>query len=178
MPGSLFIKKARSCEEQLTKVRKKYHDKYIDFTNNKQLLSDHPFPKGTCLIVGDSILAGIDENRLSTGKHKVKVRYFPGARTDDMYDYTKPLLRKLPGYIILHIGANDAVNNTSREILDKILKLKTYIQKKLPKCQITISTPVKRHDHGKASLTISHLCKKFKDLSISIVDKYWSFLFK
>ena len=160
----------RSCEEQLTEVRKNYHDKYITFANNKQVLSDHPFPKGTCLIVGDSILAGIDENRLSTGKHKVKVRYFPGARTDDMYDYMKPLLRKLPDYIILHIGTNDAVNNTSREILDKILKLKTYIQKELPKCQITISTPIKRHDHGKASLTISHLCKKFKDLSISIVD--------
>ena len=67
------LKKARSCEEQLTKVRKKYHRKYIAFTNNKQLLLDHPFPKGTCLIAGDSILAGTDKNRLSTGKHKVKV---------------------------------------------------------------------------------------------------------
>ena len=98
--------------------------------------------------------------RLNIG-WKVKVRYFVGGRTDDMYDYMKPLLRKLPDYIILHIGTNDAVNNTSREILDKILKLKTYIQKELPKCQITISTPIKRHDHGKASLAISHLCKKF-----------------
>ena len=87
------LNKVWSCEEQLTEVHKKYYDKYITFTNNKQLLSNHPFPKGTCLIVGDSILAGIDENRLSTGKHKVKVRYFPGARTDDMYDYMKSLLR-------------------------------------------------------------------------------------
>ena len=86
-----------SCEEQLPEVRKKYHDKYIAFTNNKQLSSDHPFPKGTCLIVGDSILAGIDEHRLSTGKKKVQGRYFPGARTDDMYDYMKPLLRKYTG---------------------------------------------------------------------------------
>ena len=54
--------------------------------------------------------------------------------------------------------------------MDKVLKMKTYIQKQLPKCQITISTPIKRHDHGKTSLAISHLCKKFKDLSISIVD--------
>ena len=82
----------------------------------------------------------------------------------------KPLLRKLLDYITLHIGTNYAVSNTSREILDKILKLKTYIQKELPKCQITISTPVKRHNHRKASLTISHLSKKFKDLSKSIVD--------
>ena len=82
----------------------------------------------------------------------------------------KPLLRKLLDYIILHIGTNDPVNNTSREILYKILKLKTYIQKELLKRQITISTPIKQLDHGKASLTISHLCKKFKDLSISVVD--------
>ena len=62
--------------------------------------------------------------RLNIG-WKVKVRYFVGGRTDDMYGYMKPLLRKLPDYIILHIGTNDAVNNTSRKIFDKILKLKT-----------------------------------------------------
>ena len=82
----------------------------------------------------------------------------------------KPLLRKLLDYITLHIGTNYAISSTSGEILDKILKLNTYIQKELPKCQITISTPIKRHDHRKASLTISHLGKKFKDLSTSIVD--------
>ena len=60
--------------------------------------------------------------------------------------------------------------NTPRKNLDKILKLKTYIQKEFPKCKITISTPIKRHDHGQASLTISHSSKKFKDLSISVVD--------
>ena len=118
----------RSCEEQLTEVRKKYQFKYITFTNNKQLLSDHPFPKGTCLIVRDWILAEIDENRLSTGKHKVKVRYFPGACTDDMYDYMKPLLSKLPDYIILHIGRKDAFDNTSRETFEKCLKPKTYTE--------------------------------------------------
>ena len=98
------LNKVRSCEEQLTEIRKKYHEKYITFTNNKQVLLDHSFPKGTCLFDGDLMLAAIDENRLKTGKHKVKVRYFLGARTDDTYDYMKPLLRKLLDYIILHIG--------------------------------------------------------------------------
>ena len=54
--------------------------------------------------------------------------------------------------------------------MDKILKLKTYIQKELPKCKITISKQIKRHDHGKSSLTTSHLSKKLKDLNISVVD--------
>ena len=73
----------------------------------------------------------------------------------------------------MHIGTNDALHNTSREILEKSFKLETYIQKELPKCKITISTTIKRQDHGKASLTISHLSTKFKDLSISVVgDAY------
>ena len=80
-----------------------------------------------------------------------------------MYDYMKPLLRKLPNYIIWHIGTDDALDNKSTEILDKILKRKTYKQKELPKRKITVSTPVKRHGHGEASLTISHLSNKLKN---------------
>ena len=78
-------------------------------------------------------------------------------------------LQKLPDYIIWNMGTMQW-NNTSREILDKILKLKTYIQKELPKCEVTISTLIKRQDYGKAWFTISHLSKKFKDLNISAVD--------
>ena len=114
------LNKVPSCEELLTEIRKKYHDKYIAFTNIKQVLPDHPFPKGTGLIFEDSMLAGIEENQLKSGKYKVKVRYFPGALTDDMYDYMKPLLWKLPDYIILHIGTNDT--------LDKIHKGKFWIK--------------------------------------------------
>ena len=55
-------------------------------------MPDHPFPKYKCLIAGGSMLAGIDNNQLKTGKHKVTVRYFPGARTDGRYDCMKPLL--------------------------------------------------------------------------------------
>ena len=115
------------------------------------------------------MLSGIEENWLKTGKHKVKVKYFPGACADDMYDYMKPLLWKLLDYIILHIGTKDAFDNTSREIFEKILNLKTYVRKELLKYKITISTPIKWHDHGKVSVTILHLSQKFKDLSISFV---------
>ena len=45
---------------------------------------DHPFSKSTCLNFAGSMLDGIDENRLKTGKPKVKVKYFRGARTNDI----------------------------------------------------------------------------------------------
>ena len=82
-------------------------------------MPDHPFPKGQCLIAGAPMLAGIEENRLKTGKHKVKVKYFPGACTHDMYDYMKAQLWKLPDYVILYIETKNAFDNTSREIFEK-----------------------------------------------------------
>ena len=46
----------------------------------------------------------------------------------------------------------------------------TEIQKGLRRCKIFISTPTKWHNYGKASLTISHLSKKIRDLSVSVVE--------
>ena len=77
---------------------------------------------------GVPILAGIEENRLKTEKHKVKVKYFSGACTDNMFDCMKPLLWKLPDYIIVHIGTKDVLDNTSRETFEKYLKPKTYTE--------------------------------------------------
>ena len=48
----------------------------MTFRNNEQFLRNHPFPKGSCLIFGDLMQAGIDKNRLKTEKYKAKVRYF------------------------------------------------------------------------------------------------------
>ena len=66
--------------------------------------------KGTTLIVGDSMLAGIVEKRIS-GNKSVKVRLFPSATTHGMYDLLKPLLKKNPENIILHV---DVVDNRSQ----------------------------------------------------------------
>ena len=41
----------------------------------------------------------------------------------------------------------------SREILNKLLHLKTFINKKLPEVEITISTPILMSDKGKVVMT-------------------------
>ena len=47
----------------------------------------------------------------------LKVRNFPGLAVRDMYDYVKPLLRKRPSHVLLHVGTNDAVNFDSKAIV-------------------------------------------------------------
>ena len=73
-------------------------------------------------------------------------------------------------HIIVHIGTNDATRSTSREILDKLLKLKTLIKETLPETEVTFSTPTIRSDNGKAALTVRNLCGHLLDLNMDILD--------
>ena len=126
--------------------------------------------KNTALIVGDSMISGIDQQRLSIKGRIVKVRSFPGATMNDMYDYIKPLLKKAPDNVILHVGTNDAPNSTSRAILDNMLSLKSFIENILPQSKACISNVVKRTDNGKATLTVNKVNEHLSVLQLDIVD--------
>ena len=87
----------------------------------------------------------------------VKVRNFPGATIEDMQHNLVPILERNPCRLILHVGTNNAESCTSREILDKLLKLKTFISEKCPQCQTIFSTPTIRSDKAQANLTVRQL---------------------
>ena len=99
---------------------------------SNQSIKAHTWPNGSCLAIGDSMLEGLDERKMSS-KRVVKVRKFPGATTDDMYHYLMPLLQKQPDNVILHVGTNDASSCNSSEIVNNILKLRSFMSQKLPK---------------------------------------------
>ena len=87
--------------------------------------------KNATLLLGDSILSGIDQQRLSVKGRIVKVRSFAVATINDIFDYIKPLLKKAPDNVILDVGTNDAPNSISRVMLS----LKSFIEKTLPHLQ-------------------------------------------
>ena len=99
------------------------------------------------------MISGINEKRLSK-KYPVNVRPFPGASANDMHQYLEPLLQKCPDTVILHVGTNNCVNESSRVVLDKILNLKSFIQKSLPQYKVIIPNVINRTEDGKASLTV------------------------
>ena len=114
-------------------------------------------------IAGDSILNGIEENCLKKNL-SVKVRSFPGSNIDDMYDYLKPLLKKKPSYIIIHVRSNDAPFKTSSQILDEMKNLIAHIESVLPSAIVYLSCPILRFDDAKAKLTLHHLIMKMQYL--------------
>ena len=129
-----------------------------------------PWPVNTVLIAGDSIINGIDEKRISKKNSIVKVRYFNGALVEDMFYNLVPLMRKKPSALILHVGTNNTVSDSSKVILKKINSLISYIKINNPECRIIISQPVRRTDNGKATLTLNNLNKLLAELDVDKID--------
>ena len=116
-------------------------------------------------------MKGLIKENLSK-QHNVRIRKFPGGNIHDLNYHVHSILCKKPKHIIVHIGTNDATCSTSREILGKILKLKTLIRETLPETKITFSTPTIRSDNGKAALTVRTLCDHLLDSSRNITSKH------
>ena len=95
------------------------------------------------------MLPGIEERIISKRGRKVKAKNFPGATIDDMYDYIKPLLKKCPDNIILHVGTNNMINEPSKMVFDKLLNLKKFIEHTLPESNVVISNSITRMKNGK-----------------------------
>ena len=52
---------------------------------------------------------------------------------------------------MIHVGANSAMTDTSKEIFEKLISLKHQIDSILPKCEVTISNLIMRTDETKAA---------------------------
>ena len=125
---------------------------------------------GTTVIVGDSMLNSIVEEKLCGQGRLIKVKRFPGSTVDDLSHHIIPIIRKKPTNMIIHTGTNDAPSSTSREIQDNLLKLKALVNEKLPQCKVWLSTPTLRTDNGKATLTVSQLVNHLLNLNIDVID--------
>ena len=121
-----------------------------NYLKNQDNSQNHPWKKGTTLIIGDSILSGLREFKMSKRK-TIKVRTFPDATSGDIKFFIIPHLTKNPDKILLHVGTNDAPHATPKEMFNAIKDLKSFIQKYVPESKIIISTPVLRVDKVNAN---------------------------
>ena len=117
--------------------------------------------KPVTIIAGDSIIQNIRGWSLSK-TNKVVVKPFPGATTEDMEDYIKPILTKDPENIIIHVGTNDVDSKEPRLTAEGIVNLACQIEGDAPNTNIAISGLVSRADdkEGKVS-SVNKILKKF-----------------
>ena len=119
------------------------------------------------MIVGDSTLNGIQENRMSSN-NSIKVRAFSGAMVNDFYNYLEPLMEKTPDKLIIHAGTNDTMEKNAEDILCDLLQLKSYIFERFGIVAV-ISCPTLRTDNFMAKRKVSELCSLINNLEIPFI---------
>ena len=139
-----------------------YHNNIKEITHPNEI-----WPNDTILIIGDSMVNQMDEEKLSqsTGK-MVKVRAFGGYGVNDIYKKLDALLMKKPSKIVIHLGTNDATTKSSQIILDDLLKLKRHIELELKGVEVVFSCPIIRIDDWKGHLTVIRLKQKIQRLKV------------
>ena len=71
-----------------------------------------------------------------------------------MNDFLKPYSKRSPTNIILHVGTNKSINDSSSVILNKLLLPKNFIRTELPESNVIRSNVTDRSDNGIARLKI------------------------
>ena len=117
--------------------------------------------KKTVLIVGDPMLNGIEESKLSKTRH-IHVHPIPGGKIDNIKENLNDLFDKELQKVIIHVGTNNTMTDTPKEIFEKLISLKHQIESILPKFEVAISSLIMRTDEPKAAKIneeVSHLIK-------------------
>ena len=126
----------------------------------KSVLNSEQWKKGTTLIIGDSMLVRSREAKLSRGK-RIKFRYFPGGKTEDLQYHLIPYLKKEPDNIIIHFGTNDSPYKTEDFIYKELVNVKEAITKFHPNCKnIVIPLPIVQIDRKE----VNNILKKYNNI--------------
>ena len=71
---------------------------------------------------------------------------------------------------ILHIGTNNAVEDTPEDIYNNLISLKAKVEDKIPSCQVVISCLIRRSDNVKANKTAEKVNNFIKLAKLKFID--------
>ena len=71
---------------------------------------------------------------------------------------------------ILNVGTNNAARKPAKTVFDKLLSLKSFVEKTLTSCKIGISNLVKRTDNNEAAKTVDKVNELLFTLQLDIFD--------
>ena len=117
--------------------------------STESVTNDHDEPHPNCwktiIIAGDSTLKYLQSHRRSRNM-QVKIATFPGCTTQDMKDRIKPLLRRNPDQIIIHVRTNSlSSDNSPREYGQDVVDLAKSVTSE-SSAKTTISSLICRSD--------------------------------
>ena len=120
--------------------------------------ANEQFKKRKIIIVGDSLLNGINEKGLSKN-HSVKVNNIPGGTSDVILDKFDDFLKNKPDGLIVHAGTNDIIKGKNPLNNVKILK---QVKKLSPNTKVAFSSIVTIKDKKDISNTVQDTNSRLK----------------
>ena len=108
-------------------------------------------------VTSDSMVKFLRSDEMSSVNNAVSVMKHPGSTTGDMVDYVRPVTRKKPDVIIMHVGTNDLTKGVNT--MSKVRKIVSAIQEvdSTRNIQLGFSSIVQRADKDYS--------KEIKDIS-------------
>ena len=94
---------------------------------------------------------------------------FYGSITQGIVKLPQTIYAKSPWNIILHVGTNSYVNETSNNVLGKILYLKQFIKEHLRDSKVIFSNVIERLDDSQAVLVIKRLNEDLRSPEIDVI---------
>ena len=175
-PNGTTQKNSRSSKSarQPTKsaVAKRSSPNPSEETSTREHHSTSAERKPVTVICGDSIVQNVRGWKISAS-NKVVLKSFSGATTSDMEDYLKPITRKCPDSLVLHVGTNDLLSiQTSQQIAESIVNLADQIESDSPGTLVSISAIcVRKEDElWKKATAVNKLLRRFCS------NRRWGFL--
>ena len=59
------------------------------------------------MVIGDSTVKYLRLDELSSSDKSISIMKHPDWSLEDMVDYVKPVVRKKPDTLVIHVGTND-----------------------------------------------------------------------
>ena len=110
------------------------------------------------------MVKGLHQHKLANSVNQnVGVKCFAGATVVDMSEYIKPVLRRKPDNIVLHVGTNDTKNRKATEIMNDIDNLWQEIKVAAPGAELIISKLINREENMKSKQTVIEVNKLLED---------------
>ena len=102
-------------KENVETINNKLDDSNLSETKKKKVENNRKIKKKTVFTVGDSMLNGIEESKLSKTRH-IHVQSIPGGKIDDIKENLNDLLHEELQKVIIHVGTNNAMTDTPKKI--------------------------------------------------------------
>ena len=142
---------------------------HVDTKNSEKSAKTKTIKKKTVMIIGDSMVNGIEESKLSKSRH-IRVQPLSGAKIEDLQANLDELLHNDLEKVVLHAGTNNSTNDTPEDILDKLKTLVDTIQTALPECKVIVSSIIKRTDNQKANAVCEKVNRLLKSSDLCVLD--------